>query len=326
MHLLLADGADGSLPEHGHALAEATAGPARPASLRLVPGATNLIAAMVDSSARPRRTASFSLLARVSQREVTLLDGLPQSLSLEAGTPARFRFVVPAGGSAALTASLAAYAGPAPRLSLYASASESDPIEASRQGVRRGVELVHAAAGEPARLLLMRGDGSGDIACGSSGTTTDRTECTVHVVVLAAAAANITVSASSGDGVMRLPLDEPALGCGLVAAYDSLQQYGVLLNAENEFDDRLTLELHECAGKAELYADRAAPPALSSASQGEPASPAVSGEYSAVHHSAPLNTLDPIEIPAADLHGRAKVYAAGGEQRRATPWSLSLSL
>ena len=72
-----------------------------------------------------------------------------------------------------------------------------------------------------------------------------------------------------------------------------LNQYAVLLDPDDTADDRLTLQLHLCSGKAELFAEIMRSPTESR------------HEFTSTHPS-----LMPVHLPTDRLAGRSKIYAA----------------
>ena len=278
---------DGSEPtERSHSFA-AMAAVHQPMALPLTPGSLNLLSiARYTTSSRSR--ASFSLVAMLHATEqLRLFDGLPQALVLTGGTsPSRLVFFAQPHQTVSLTASTvtdygAADADSAPLLSIYAST-----VDLTCAGGAAGTLPPHCFGatstqpGEAVRLTLR----AQELSCG--------TQCQVHVFLSSTLDADVTITASTSSAVVQLQVGVP--GCTAVSE-GQLAQYAVLLDPDEEEDDRLTLQLHMCSGFAEMWAATASAPTLEQRFH----------EYAS---RSPL--LSPIELPASRLAGRSRVFAA----------------
>ena len=292
---------DGVAPtEASHAIG-ATATPTAPARLPLTPGATNIVAVKYYTG-HADATASYSLLALVRHdQSALLLDGLPQSLQLSsdssassssASTPdpfsllgasprlAHLRFLAYPGQVVSITA----FVGEGEEgseevaLGLFASTAAARPY-ASRASI--DCYQRQSPPGAPIRLVLE----PSQLSCGS--------QCHVFIDLASSADAKVTVIAATESAALQLQVGTE--GCATVSTGGSLAEFAVLLDPDDAADDRLTLALHMCSGRAELWADAQVPPTLDQTFH-----PYVStGEL-----------LPPVSIGAAALKGRTRLYAA----------------
>ena len=287
---------DGVAPTEAYHAIGATATPTSPARLPLTPGATNIVAAKYYTG-RADAQASYSLLALVRHdQSALLLDGLPQSLQLSGdssfsassspdpfsflGTSPRvvhLRFLAYPGQVVSISASVGGGEGSEEvALGLYASTIVARPYEsrASTDCYQR-----QSPAGAPVRLVLE----PSQLSCGS--------QCHVYIDLLSSADAAVTVTAATESTALLLRVGTE--GCATVTTGGKLAQFAVLLDPDDAADDRLTLALHMCSGRAELWANTQVPPTLDQTFH-----PYVStGEQ-----------LPPISIGAAALPSMARTY------------------
>jgi len=168
--------------------------------------------------------------------------------------------VVAAGGGAS------SGAADGPVLSLYASITEPRPMACANGG-----RCFHATASQPGETVRLPLPAS-SLGCGA--------RCVVHIDLAATQPANVTITAATQSASIQLQVGVP--GCAMVRD-GALTQYAVLLDPDEDVDDRLTLQLHLCSGKAELWAAPGGAPSLDQRVH----------EYSS---STPL--LEPIDLPA----------------------------
>ena len=272
--------------EASHAVG-ASASPTRPCRLQLVPGSLNILSVRYLAGHAADAQASFTLLALLSPAGGgQLLDGHPQALSLQAGQPVHLRFLAYPGHPISISAQIqggggaggGAGGGEGALLALHASTETRYPSQCPT-----GLRCAHQQAarpGEAIQLVLDR------LFCGS--------RCHVDIELVASGAdAEVTVTAATQTSAQQLQVG--TTGCASASTGGGVAHFDVLVDPDDAADDVLTLALHMCSGRAELWASTRAPPSLD-----EP------------HHQyeSSGSRLSPIAIPAAELAGKSRVYAA----------------
>ena len=287
----VAPGGRHQIPIESQATYSTTAAMRHPAVLPLTPGQANVISVThLHASTDSTRRASFTLLPVLRRSEAALLlDGYPQALYLSGcqaylgcQPPTALRFVAHGDHAISLSASIVQSAGGLgstggnmPTLTLYASTQDTEPSRCTS-----GHCFVATAnhPGEAVRLSFP----SNTLNCGE--------ECTIHIELASTLPANVTITAATESVATQLQVGVPA--CADVED-GQLNQYAVLLDPDDTADDRLTLQLHLCSGKAELFAEIMRSPTESR------------HEFTSTHPS-----LMPVHLPTDRLAGRSKIYAA----------------